>query len=124
MENSNYDLSKKDFKISNNGNVYIKTNMPGMLLIYANWCGHCKSFMPLFNEIKRDIGHKFSCLSIENSQLEIYPELSKALDFSYFPTIKFFDQNGKIISTYPENLNREKDDILNYICKMYHRCKQ
>ena len=48
-------LKSSDFKVTKNG-VYVHQKVnggnPGMLLIFANWCGHCQRFKPTFNELK------------------------------------------------------------------------
>ena len=121
-------LNGKHLKVTdfqNGGSaVYIKKtitqNNPGMLLIYADWCGHCQRFKPIFNEIHSKIGKSFSCVSINDVELERGPELAKALAFRGFPTIKFFDQNGKITQDYTGD--RQSSEILTHICKFYHRC--
>lgn len=114
-------LSQNDFSISRNG-VYINKNLksPGMLLIFANWCGHCQRFKPTFNELCRQLGNDFHCISIEDTQLQQNDSLIKALNFRGFPTIKFFDQSGKIIGEY--NGERSKTELLKHICKVYHYC--
>lgn len=116
-------LKTFDFNVTNNG-VYVKKTIardkPGMLLIYADWCGHCQRFKPVFNQIHGKIGSSFNCLSINDEQLSKDPRLSRALNFKGFPTIKFFDQNGKITHDY--NGNRESSQILDHICQFYHKC--
>jgi thiol-disulfide isomerase/thioredoxin len=116
-------LKARDFQISNN-KVYINPNKtdgnPGMLLIHATWCGHCKHFMPTFNEIATKIGSDFCCASIESEELKGQDTLTSALDFQGFPTICFFDQNGMIIAQYDGG--RSADAILDQICKVYHHC--
>ena len=93
---------------------------PGMLFIHADWCGHCRRFIPTFHEIGSEIGNDFACLAIESKELS--DKLSNALGVKYFPTIKFFDKTGRIIGTFPENEARTKQNLLNYICKVYHHC--
>ena len=117
-------VSGKDFIIISQSEVHLNAKItnskPGMLLIYADWCPHCHTFLPTFNEIHKAIGHSFTIVGLENADLEKYPKVSKALDFQSFPTIKFFDQNGKIISHYKGS--RTKQEILDHICKIYHHC--
>jgi len=116
------ELKTNAFLIKNNS-VYLQNiKGPGMLLIHAEWCGYCKRFMPLFQNLNKKIGNNFSCVAIENSELENSHNLSNALNFKYFPTIKFFDQYGKIIDTYPDNLPRDEENLLQYICNVYHHC--
>lgn len=117
-------VSGKNFTINGNNEVILNPRVnnkkPGMLLIYADWCPHCHDFLPTFRQIDNSIGHSFVLVSLENADLENFPKVSSALEFNSFPTIKFFDQNGKIISTYSGS--RKKGDILDHICKIYHFC--
>jgi thiol-disulfide isomerase/thioredoxin len=117
-------LSQQDLSIQKDG-LYINKNLksPGMLLIFANWCGHCQRFKPTFNQLCRQLGNDFHCISIEDSELQQNEKLIKALDFKGYPTIKFFDQNGKIIGEYNDG-DRSKRALLKYICKVYHHCIQ
>jgi thiol-disulfide isomerase/thioredoxin len=89
-----------------------------MLLIHATWCSHCVRFKPTFNELCDSIGKDFTCTSIESK--EITEDLKSILSFRGFPTIKFFDKTGRIIGDY--NGSREKNDILEHICDVYHHC--
>lgn len=114
------ELHSNSFNIRGN-KVFIKNvSKPGMLLIYATWCVHCTKFKPTFEEISAQLGMDFTCSQIESEQLKNDDNLSHALDFSGFPTIKFHDQTGLIIDTYRGN--RSKSDILQSICKTYHYC--
>lgn len=115
-------LSPNDFIKKSDGlyinNKFVKS--PGMLLIWANWCSHCTAFKSTFNQIVRLLGNEFQCVSIEHSDLQNNTNLIEALNFRGYPTIKFFDQNGKIIGEYKGD--RSKPELLKYICKIYHHC--
>ena len=123
MELRGIKLTTNDFK-SNSDGVYINTNItkrnPGMLFIFANWCGFCHRFTGTFNELQKQLGSDFPLLSLEDTELKKNTKLSDSLNVQGFPTIKFFDQNGKIVSDY--NKNRDKATILQHICKVYHHC--
>lgn len=123
MELRGIKLESKDF-ILKSDEVYINTNItkknPGMLFVYANWCGHCQRFKSTFNELQQQLGSDFPLVSLEDIELNKNTILSKSLQVQGFPTIKFFDQNGKIIENY--NKNRDKQTILEHICKVYHHC--
>lgn len=119
-------LSVNDFKITKNG-VHVRTNNnPGILLIHASWCGHCKKFIPAYKRVCQLLNARdttFPCLAIESEELKADGgKLSNALEVEGFPTIKFFDQNGKIIGDYTGN--RDPDSILKKICNVYHHCVQ
>jgi thioredoxin-related protein len=123
MELRGIKLTTNDFK-SNSDGVYINTNItkrnPGMLFIFANWCGFCHRFKDTFNELQQQLGSDFPLVSLEDVELKKNTKLSDSLNVQGFPTIKFFDQNGKIVSDY--NKNRDKATILQHICKVYHHC--
>ncbi len=118
LTDSDFIITKNDVFI-NFGNKYKK--QPGLLLIWADWCPHCHTFLPVFKNIDKKIGNDFSMLSVEYSVLEKNPSLNQALSFQGFPTIKFFNQYGKITETYNGSSRSEKD-VLDYICKIYHKC--
>ena len=123
MELRGIKLTANDF-ISNSDGVYINTNItkknPGMLFVFANWCGFCIKFKDTFNELQQQLGGDFPLVSLEDVELKKNTKLSDSLNVQGFPTIKFFDQNGKIVSDY--NKNRDKATILQHICKVYHHC--
>jgi len=117
-------LSADHFKIDGK-EVHIKNSYgnPGLLLIHASWCGHCKRFVPTYQSLCKRLnknGNDFPCLAIEESQLNKSDVLADALDVAGFPTLKFFDQNGKIIGDYKGG--RDETDLLDTICKVYHHC--
>lgn len=123
MELRGIKIGSNDFILKSN-EVYINPNItkknPGMLFVYANWCGHCQRFKSTFNELQQQLGSDFPLVSLEDVELNKNTTLSKSLQVQGFPTIKFFDQNGKIIGNY--NKNRDKQTILEHICKIYHHC--
>ena len=112
-------LKSSDFTIKGS-DVYLNQcgGKPGMLLIHADFCGHCHRFAPTFNEISNSIGRAFCCASIESEQL--HEPLSSALKFQGFPTIKFFDQSGKIMGDYTGD--RTKAALVKHICQVFHHC--
>ena len=116
-----------DFKIDNNNvtiNRSIMNNNPGILLIHATWCGHCKHFMPVYKNLSSRLNQlkdSFTCLTIESEELKKDNGLlSKALGVQGYPTICWVAQDGKIIGQY--NGNRNLESILSEVCKVYHHC--
>ena len=99
-----YNLKPSDFIMNGNGTLAIKKNKingsPGMLLIYANWCGHCVRFKPTFNKIHKKIGNNFAMASIEHGDFKDNSQFIKLLNFKGYPSIKYFDQQGNIIDDY------------------------
>lgn len=118
-------LTTKNFTI-NGKEVHVKnpSGNPGLLLVHASWCGHCKRFAPTYQSLCKQLnktGDAFPCVAIENEELsKDGGKLSDALSIGGFPTLKFFDQHGKIMGDY--NGNRDETALLNTVCKVYHHC--
>lgn len=95
----------------------IVNNKPGMLLVKAEWCGHCKRFMPTFERLNRRLGNNFPCVYIDESDMT--GELARELNVRGFPTIMFFDKYGRIIEHY--NGSRDENQLIQKIDEMYHK---
>jgi len=101
--------------------IYIQgVSKPGMILFRADWCGHCKTFAPVFESIKRDINNEFLCIDIEDTQLQKTPFVSQRLAIRGYPTLMFFNEFGKITDKYTSD--RSRISILKHICQYYHKC--
>lgn len=118
-------LKNSDMIIKGDGKVYIKNHnsKPAMLLIHATWCSHCVRFKPTYIKLSKQLnsnGINFPCYAIESTELNNQKQLSDALKFRGFPSIKYIDQTGKVINDY--NGPRNIDSLLKDICKVYHMC--
>jgi thiol-disulfide isomerase/thioredoxin len=118
-------LTTKHFKIKG-GEIYFNniSGNPGLLLIHASWCGHCKKFIPTYQTMCKKLnknGDDFPCVAIEDEELKKDGgQLSTALGVEGYPTLKFFDQHGKILGDYKGP--RDESNLLDTICKIYHHC--
>lgn len=124
---SDFVLSKGWFK---SGGQWVKSDTvtispataPGILVIHASWCGHCVRLMPTYKDLTSMVhGPQFNCFAIENEQLGKDPGLAKALGVQYFPTIKFFDAQGRVTKTYDGG--REIQNLLDAVCDHYHNTR-
>lgn len=119
---SGQSLTAQNFTVKGSS-VFINTSktrsQPGMLLIHANYCGHCHDFIPTFNMICTKLNN-YTCVSIESAELENQTTLVKALNFRGYPTICFFDNTGKIIGKYDGS--RDLKSMLSTICNVYKHC--
>lgn len=92
-----------------------------IILFYADWCGYCKRFLPIWNELKSDSklnNVKFIDVDMTNEKKIITGELNNSdlnlvneVQINGFPTIKLL-HNG-ILTDY--NNKREKEDIINFL---------
>jgi thiol-disulfide isomerase/thioredoxin len=60
-------------------------NLPALVFFYADWCGHCKQFAPLWPQIKSQLQGKATCLEVNDKN----PEISK-FGIRGFPTIRLY----------------------------------
>ena len=78
-------------------NIETLQNMPSMVLFHAPWCGHCKNFMPIWDQLsKSDTGN----IDIVKVNCDENKELAKKHGIQGFPTVKFLPQG--ILNTMPD----------------------
>lgn len=116
------ELNSSSFVLSG-GSLRLKntTGEPGMLLIHADWCGHCQTFKPIYaklDSILNGNGTSFPLFMIEDKN--ITKNVAVALNFRGYPTLKFVDQHGAMIQDYQGS--RDVQSLLDTICKVYHKC--
>lgn len=78
----------------NDGNIEetIKNNKKAIIDCYAPWCGPCKTFSPVFDELSSETnGVNFFKLNTDNNK-----ETVKKYDIMSIPTVLIFD-NGVLI---------------------------
>jgi thiol-disulfide isomerase/thioredoxin len=107
-------------------NNKINLKKPGLLLVRADWCGHCKRYMPTYEKLAKMFPQDgdFLIVHIESEEVK-KPNASKVLEnfVEYFPTMLFFDKDGNIVQKY--NGDRENlPEMLKKICSMYKVCKR
>ena len=98
---------------------------PCVVVIHANWCGHCKTLMPKFeNEIvesdnfNKELEGLLTLGSIEESEYDDDAKKSFG-EVDGYPTVRYirFSQHGKPMTSFdlPPNIPRESDDIIEWI---------
>jgi thiol-disulfide isomerase/thioredoxin len=98
---------------------------PCVVVIHANWCGHCKTLMPKFeNEIvesdnfNKELEGLLTLGSIEESEYDDDAKKSFG-EVDGYPTVRYirFSQQGKPMTSFdlPPTVPRESDDIIEWI---------
>ena len=71
--------------------AFENSNSPAFVVVYAEWCGHCKRFMPeykqLMNKYDKINGVKLYALDSEAPE---HKEVIQKMNVQGFPTIRFY----------------------------------
>ncbi len=68
-------------------------NNPSFVLFYANWCGHCQTFMPTWEKFKTKINKKkYNIVEIESQN----PFTNRIKGLQGYPSL-YYIQNDKVI---------------------------
>lgn len=101
------------------GDFYIRDarDTGGMVMVKADWCGHCKRALPELEKVSSLTGAAFPIYKIDADKNK---ELTSAMGVNGFPTILFVERDGKISTKYEGG--RESRQILDKICKKARKC--
>ena len=86
---TNVDKSSLD-KLKND----IKSNGGTIILYHWNRCGHCLSFMPVWQQLRNMLNDRYRFYDIELETLQKAP--AEFGNINSFPTIRMYSTNGKI----------------------------
>ncbi|MEM6452922.1 MAG: thioredoxin domain-containing protein [Cyanobacteria bacterium P01_D01_bin.105] len=60
---------------------------PTLVSFYASWCGYCKQFSPILNQVKAQMGDRIKVIKISN---EKYPQIAQQYEVTSLPTTLLF----------------------------------
>ena len=81
---------------------------PKIMLFKADWCGHCKSFKGVWDQLSKNSGLDVEFITYDSEKDK---ELFKQYSISGFPTLLF--KNGNRLIEY--NNDRDYDSIRDFI---------
>ncbi len=70
----------------------INDETPVLIDFYADWCGPCKQFSPIIQEVKNEMGEVIRVIKIDVDRNE---SLARKLDIMSIPTVAIY-KNGKM----------------------------
>ena len=79
-----------EYKIGKEYNIAMKSKKPVLVLFYADWCGYCVRFMPIFQALaeKYENDIDFSKVNVEDTK---YEKLVREIGITGFPTVFIID---------------------------------
>ena len=89
-----------------------------LVLFHADWCGHCKKFMPEWDEVSKEVKNKSQDVVLvkvecgKPTENKKHAEIMEKYAVKGYPTILSFDQSG----SYREyDGDRSKQGILDFL---------
>jgi thioredoxin 1 len=70
----------------------INDEIPVLIDFYADWCGPCKQFSPIIQEVKNEMGEVIRVIKIDVDRNEA---LARKLDIMSIPTVVIY-KKGKL----------------------------
>lgn len=70
----------------------IKSDVPVLVDFFADWCGPCKAFSPIVQEIKNEMGEKVRVIKID---VDLNQALAQQLKVMSIPTVMIY-KSGKL----------------------------
>lgn len=98
-----------NFDILTNDNSTYPTPKYNIVLFYADWCGHCIEFKPIWNALKQKYRNKITMFEKNCSDQNTTTTFIKE-----FPTISVFDFENNHVGNYTNDKNiKSFDEFLN-----------
>jgi thioredoxin 1 len=91
-------LNKENYK------TVINSSKPVVIDVYADWCGPCKLFAPIFKELNSEYGNLYQFAKLNGDDED---SIREELQVTAFPTILFI-KNGKVVGKHEGFMNKEK----------------
>ena len=98
-------------KNQSDNSMYGGGNKVDIILFKADWCGHCKRFLPVWEQLKKQFQSKFNFITYDADNDKDTVDEYKVTGF---PTILFKDQEH----VRPYDGSRDLDDLVDILNKL------
>jgi thioredoxin-like negative regulator of GroEL len=94
------------------GGANSSSNLDGLYLFKADWCGHCVAFKPVWENLKTNMQSKIKMITYDSKE---HAEEIKEFKVSGFPTIILMNNKNAIEYSGPRNEQAITDFVNKYI---------
>jgi len=84
-----------------------KAKVPVVVDFYADWCGPCRSFAPIFERAAKSLAPDFSCCMVNIDEASA---LAEEVGVRVIPTIMVFDET-RLVASHEGGFESEKELI-------------
>ena len=108
------EISSIEISTKSEFDKYIIDNNYVIAIFHADWCGHCKRFLPVFDEASKYkiISNTWKLLKIPCSK---YNSICEAFHIEGYPTVKVFINSKEIKGVYPP---RDIEHFIEFLIKV------
>jgi len=110
------ELSSRNIVKKRDGH-YIDKKGGGLLIIKADWCGHCRRALPELEQVSRLTGEMFPIYKLD---ADANKDIITSMGVMGYPTIFFIETEGKISKHYEKE--RTTRAIIDEICAVVKKC--
>jgi thiol-disulfide isomerase/thioredoxin len=71
---------------------------PVLVLVYADWCGHCQHYKPLWKQLEKDPNRSINMASVRDDMVSNTSLSQRASPVSSYPTVLLIGKNGKAVN--------------------------
>lgn len=71
---------------------------PVLVFVYADWCGHCQRYKPLWKELENDPNRSLNMAAVRDDMVSNTSLTQRAAPISSYPTVMLIGENGKAVN--------------------------
>jgi thiol-disulfide isomerase/thioredoxin len=72
--------------------------MPVLVLVYADWCGHCQRYKPMWKKLSQDPNRSLNMAAVRDDMVNKTSLTQRSTPVSSYPTVMLIGKNGKAVN--------------------------